>query len=164
MKGSPEQVKIAIQMRDNSVSIMSFIVNDYNGVLRPVDSKNIEEEIIKTFSLRDVKPVSWKVIREEEIPVDRSYRNAWTHDGKKFLTDMDKARNIHRDKLRKEREGILIKLDSEYIRADENKDNKKKEEIIAKKQKLRDVTENVLINFAITEEELKNLTINKLIE
>ena len=53
---------------------------------------------------------------------------------------VDKAKEIHKDKIREVRNPLLEKKDVDYIRALEVGDTVKVAEIIAEKQALRDVT------------------------
>lgn len=53
--------------------------------------------------------------------------------------NMNKAKNIWRDKWRQAREPLLKDLDVEFMRATEMADAGKQAEIAAKKQELRDV-------------------------
>ena len=53
-------------------------------------------------------------------------------------TDMAKAKELHRDKIREERQPLLNALDIEFQKALETDDATKKAEVIAKKQALRD--------------------------
>lgn len=94
-------------------------------------------------------------IAPSAIPEDRTFRQAWTFDGKSIVTDMDKAREIKRDILRVERAPLLDALDVEYQKADEADDKDKKAAIAAKRQALRDVTKDAAIDAANTPEELK---------
>lgn len=84
--------------------------------------------------------VSHREIEDSEIPSDRYFRNAWKDDGDKVGHDLPKCKEIKKDKMREIRKPLLEKLDIEYQRADEVKDEAKKAEIAAKKQALRDVT------------------------
>lgn len=86
------------------------------------------------------------------IPSDRTFRNAWKAD---LSTDMAKAKNILRDKIRATRAPILADLDADYMRADEAGDNAKKTIIRKKKQALRDAPAAPAIDAAATPEGLK---------
>jgi len=70
---------------------------------------------------------------------------------------MTKAREIKRDQLRAERKPLLEQLDVEFMRAQEDEDTALQQEIAAKKQSLRDVTDNPNIDSANTPEELKQI-------
>jgi hypothetical protein len=90
-----------------------------------------------------------------DVPADRTFRNAWTHDGTLVKVDMPKAREIHREHLRQMRAPLLQALDVEYQKADERGDQTEKQRIAANKQGLRDVTADPTIEAARTPEELK---------
>ena len=92
----------------------------------------------------------------EDAPSDRTFRNAWRLDGDGAVeVDMDKAREIHREKLRGIRKPLLEALDVEYQRADEAGNTAEKKRVAAKKQALRDVTADPAIDAASTPDELK---------
>jgi hypothetical protein len=117
--------------------------------------------VINTHTLVDgeVVPVS------ESIPQDRTFRNAWTMEVRQegaggkidatIMVDMTKARELHRATLRGLRAPKLAALDIDYQRADEADDKTAKQVIAAKKQALRDVTDDPAIEAAKTPEELK---------
>ena len=89
-----------------------------------------------------------------DIPTDRTFRNAWEDNGG-VQVNMPKAREIYRGKLREFRKPMLAALDTAYLRADEIGDTAEKARIAAKKQALRDVTDDPAIGAAETPEELK---------
>ena len=68
--------------------------------------------------------------------------------------NMNKARDIWKDKWRVVREPLLKDLDVEFMRATELADAGKQAEIATKKQELRDVT-NVDLTTASTTDQLK---------
>lgn len=88
-------------------------------------------------------------VDESDIPQDRTFRDAWTHDGRGITHDMDKCREIHKDRLRQLRAPQLAALDVEYQRADERQDIAAKQRISAQKQALRDVTKDPRIASAV---------------
>jgi hypothetical protein len=100
-------------------------------------------------------------IEDADIPEDRTYRNAWTTDGKTISHDMAKARDIHRATLRTLRAPLLNALDVSYMRADEAGDVKTKQAIATRKQKLRDVTNDPRIAAATTIEALKSVDLRQ---
>lgn len=89
-----------------------------------------------------------------QAPDDRTFRNAWAFDGKAVSVNMDKARDIHRDRLRALRMPMLEVLDIDYQIADEAENATLKQQIAAQKQALRDVTNDSAIENAKTPEEL----------
>jgi hypothetical protein len=69
--------------------------------------------------------------------------------------NMDKAREIKKDMIRAERKEKLEALDVAFMRAVEAGDTEKQAEIAAKKQALRDATDDPAIASATTPDELK---------
>ena len=69
--------------------------------------------------------------------------------------NLDKAREIHKDKMREARTPKLAALDVQFMRAVEQADAAKQAEIAAEKQALRDVTKDPDIAAATDVEELK---------
>jgi hypothetical protein len=72
-----------------------------------------------------------------------------------ITVNIEKARDIHRAKMREAREPLFAALDIAYQRATESGSDTSV--IIAKKQQLRDVTADPAIESAQTTEELKSV-------
>ena len=70
-------------------------------------------------------------------------------------TDMAKAKEIHKQNIRIEREPLLAELDVEFQKALETDDATKKAEVIAKKNALRDAPADSAIESATDEAALK---------
>jgi len=134
--------KFAIGRIDGGVSITTLI------------SGTIEETIAKWPAEKQEEIVSIREIDPSDISTDRTFRNAWKPD---LTVDMPKAREIHKDKLRELRQPILDVLDIAFLRAEEKGDKTEKDIIIAKKQALRDITNDPRIAAAKTPEELKTV-------
>lgn len=96
----------------------------------------------------------YHIVDESEVPEDRTFRGAWVHDGG-IKVDMEKAKDIWRDKIREQRRPILESLDVAFIRALETGDTELVGDIRAQKQALRDATDDPVIDAAATPEELK---------
>ena len=77
--------------------------------------------------------------------------------------NLDKAKEIQKNRWRTARKSILEKLDTEFMRAVENGDTTKQQQIATKKQALRDVTTTDLSTITNTQE-LKNVWPNILNE
>ena len=73
-----------------------------------------------------------------------------------IIIDINKAKDITKDRLRQEREPLLLAQDVAFQRALET--NADTSAIVAEKQRLRDIT--TLVDTANTVEELKALEIN----
>lgn len=138
---------VAIERDDGSVAIMQFVV----GEGRKATPDAIAREIDRT----GIKAKKWRIIDREDIPSDRTFRDAWSLSDSGIDHDMGKARDIHRDRMRTARAEMLAELDIAYIRADEAGDAAAKKDIVARKQKLRDVTKHPDIDKASTVDVLK---------
>lgn len=143
----------ALSMTDGSVAIM-----------QTVGDAAIEDCLAKWSDGERKKVVDHRPVSPDVIPKDRAFRDAWTFNGKTIEHDMDKAREIQRGRLRAERAPKLAALDVEYQRADEAGDQKAKGAVAAQKQALRDAPAAAAISAAKTVEELKALSLEKLME
>lgn len=144
----PGVVHVAIQRSDGGVSIMHVAAGA---------NPEIEVARWRIACAHLYGYVGHHFITLADAPADREYRNAWTSDGRKITHDMAKARDLHREKMRRARKPRLEQLDLDYLRADELGDAKGKREAVAKKQALRDVTEHPDIAAAQTIEDLKKV-------
>jgi hypothetical protein len=95
------------------------------------------------------------IIEQDAVPTDRTFRNALRLSDGKLDHNMDKAREIHRRKLRALRKPLLAELDIAYQRADEVNDEETKKDIVFRKTQLRNVTDHPGIDGAETPEDLK---------
>lgn len=153
-------VFIALTMVDSNepVAIMHFPTirrnqGDMPFYRYPATPENIELEIARA----NFNVASWRVIRYDEIPKDRTYRNAWADNGTKLHHDMGKARHIHKEHLRIARLAKLADLDVAYQKADEVGDKDEKVRVAQAKQALRDITKHPSIDAAQTVEDLKQI-------
>lgn len=73
--------------------------------------------------------------------------------------NMDKAKDIKRDTIRLEREPEFSKLDLEYQRATEKNDTAAMQEIVEKKDKLRDAPAAPQIENAKSVDDLNKITL-----
>lgn len=71
-----------------------------------------------------------------------------------IVTNINKAKEVWKDRLRLARNPILQKLDVDYMRALEQ--GLDTTDIVAKKQQLRDITENEQLLSAQSVEEIKS--------
>jgi hypothetical protein len=102
-----QNIKIAIGKPNGSLELMSFIIDHYymneDGIetysyVEPT-AENIEEEILKASG----EFVSWKIVEDDDLPSDRTYRNAWTLRDDVIALDDEKARDIALHNIRIER-------------------------------------------------------------
>lgn len=98
-----------------------------------------------------------------EKPAKRTFRDAWEFDGEAIVVNMNRARNLHKEALRRARAPYLQSLDVAYQRADEQGDTAEKTRVAKLKQRFRDVTDDQRIAQAETPEELEKLSLDKLV-
>lgn len=149
----------------NTVIVM---VNEYDptriAVIYPTGDVPIEELIQRHVDIS--KP--YMTVDINDLPVnDNDFFDAWSiiskdDGGYNVVVNMEKARNIHREKLRIDRKQILDALDVQFMRAIERADIETQNEIISKKQKLRDLPAHPSIDEATTTSQLRALTIEVL--
>lgn len=125
--------RFAVTRPDGGVTIL---------VVVPMDGE--DEKDLHARAARDVAKVygealPMRAIAEADVPADRTFRNAWTDDGKAIGCDLGRAREIVRETVRQARAGKLEALDVEMIRAlGEGAAKKDRDAIEVKKQRLRD--------------------------
>ena len=115
------------------------------AIITPTGELSIEE-----CAAKDVPAgVPYRIVNDDEVPSDRTFRNAWTDD---LTVDMSKAVVITQDRLRAERKPLMEAQDVLFQRALESGADTKA--IVAEKQRLRDITKIT----ATTLDELKELS------
>lgn len=130
--------------------------NDMKGVIKTPTISIMEnemtsaEEIIKKID-KSLTPV---IVNQKDLP-DNWFHRAWDIVNGKVIVDMEKAREIHKERIRVARTKKMAELDIEFQRAMEK--NKNTKDIVSQKQRLRDATEDPKINSAQTTEELKSI-------
>ena len=127
--------KIIYTNSDGTVSIITP-AGDVNNAIKDVPSG-----------------LSYEIVEDSAIPTDRSFRNAWKQNSKTIETDMTKAKEIHKDKIRTARTPKLAELDIEFQKALETSSSTT--DIVAKKQLLRDAPAASGISTAASEADLK---------
>jgi hypothetical protein len=168
----PDVITVLVNRVDGGVTVLRVITAEYgpDGNGNRVQHWSVEptpEYIDSIIAKHNWPPplqaVSWEIVPNEvNEGVDRSFRNAWKADGKRIGFDMAKARDIHREKVRRERQKELDALDIEYLAADEDGDQPRKRAVAARKKKLRDATAHPAIDAAQTIDELKALSLEVL--
>jgi len=92
---------------------------------------------------------------DQDTPTDRTFRNGWAWVGDKVGHDMEKCREIWREKMRIARKPKLEALDVAFTQALEVDDKTEQSTVVAQKTALRDVTDLPEIEAAMTPDELK---------
>lgn len=104
--------------------------------------------------------IPYEIVDTVTIPSDRAFRGAWEHDTteapEKIRIHLEKAQEITKERLRAEREPLLKEQDIAFQKALETGSDTS--DVIAKKQRLRDITK--LVDTESDIEKLKTLSCN----
>lgn len=124
------------------------------SIVIPASKKDLEKSLGKKLSTKQYKahvmkrsiPADATKVREIEdkhLPLDRSFRNAWTDEFPTETIDIDarKAKDIQLAVLRAERDKKLKELDTEMLIALETNNSGKELRVKALKDKLRKATD-----------------------
>ena len=138
-----------------------IIYNQENGIMAvcvPAENCGLT---IQEIAAKDC-PEGARIIENTDLDsLDNEFRNAWSCDADMNPTiDMEKARDVWRDKIRIARKPKLEELDIQYIRAQEAGEDTSA--IVETKNKLRDFPAKPEITSATTVEELKVIWDNDL--
>lgn len=95
------------------------------------------EQVLKSVNLGKFA----RIIDETELPVSEEYYKALEIDAKTITLNFDKAKELTKDRLRQERIPLLDEQDILFMRAQES--NSDITEIVAEKNRLRDITKSV---------------------
>lgn len=130
---------------------------------RPVTDEHVFAQIVRQFGGNGrPMPKRYVILPERaELPADRDYRNAWcvleNNRGFYIGHDLEKAKDLHRAKLREARAPLLAAADVDFMRALEA--GADPSQIVASKKALREITADPAIAAARTIEELKAVTL-----
>ncbi len=120
---------------------------------RAPNEANVAAELAKALAGRVITSV--RPITQADLPV-RAYRNAWRDDGAKIAHDMPKARELHLERVRRARIPKLAELDTEVLRVLEQRQANPNalDDVLTRKQALRDLPATLNVEAANTVEEL----------
>jgi hypothetical protein len=165
-----ESILIAITKTDGSLSIMNLATiargnilpsgavwfNDASGWwYRDPTKEVIEKEIAQVAP--DV--ASWRQIENAEIQErDREFRNAWRDTGTIIEPDLNVAKVLKANMIRKKRKVALAELDAQWMKAVGQKDKVAEASIETQRQKWRDAPADPRIEAAKTVDDLKAIT------
>jgi hypothetical protein len=115
------------------------------AVMRLIGDADANEAIEKWKSVNQGLYVSHREMPDDAIPIDRTFRDAWDDITLEPVIDidMDKARSIHLDRIRKLRNAELARLDIEAIKAQDIGDEAGLIAVRQRKQELRDLPETI---------------------
>lgn len=132
-----------------------FVLKRADGhiaIMQVSDGANLQE-CIRKFSEVQFTPVKVVEIDESAIPARDKFRDSWVLKGNKIAHDIEKAKEIKKARVRRERQPLLNKLDIEISRALAK--NESVAALEAERQRLRDATDHPSIKKAKTIEDLK---------
>jgi hypothetical protein len=111
----------------------------------------------------DINEYIYKVVKPQDLPkINPLLLVSYNIVENALIPEMSLGKEITRKPIRKFRQKLFLSLDTQYIRALEDGDTIKQQEIVAQKKKLRDVTKHPLIENAQTLEELSNIKMDDL--
>lgn len=149
--------KIVYRRPDGGISIVTPVYEE-NAVKEIIKAAHaLGEKIAIDGNLDEAAYLDWlirkdvptdateiEIIEHDALPADRAFRNAWDKKDGEIIVDMPKARLIHLENLRKERNLKLQEMDIEFQKAFEVSDQAKITEIAQVKQALRDMPDTAI--------------------
>jgi hypothetical protein len=129
---------------------LSVCIRNVNGR----DPKESHDQWLARIIVKDVPADASDVhiLTSDALPQERTFRQAWAIKDGQIAVDMATARDVHRNRLRQVRKPLLAAADVEMTRA--FNDPAKQQEIEARRQELRDVTQHPDIEAAQTPADL----------
>lgn len=111
-----------------------------------------------TNPIRDITDKDDNSIRYDRatVPSEYHFRDAWSLSGTTITEDIDKAKELFKEKVREARQPLLLEEDAKFMVALENGDTSAQNAIKATKDKLRGATATAAINNATNITELKD--------
>lgn len=98
------------------------------------------------------------IMDSDKLPIAKYIKSFDIVNGK-ITIDMDVAKEVRKEELRFLRDAAFKPLDVEFMRAVEQGNTAKQQEIAAKKQALRDVTSSPAFDTAATLDDLEKITL-----
>lgn len=95
------------------------------------------------------------VLPDDVVLPSEEFFDAWTHDGKEFGHDLEKARAIQLERIRAARAPKLAELDVVFMRALESGDAAAQAEVTQEKDKLRAITDTLKTKALTSIEDVK---------
>lgn len=174
----PKQIFIAVTLTSGQVAVLGFFTVQRGPTLpdgavwldiergiwgREPTPENLASEILRVYP----NPAKYRVMSDEEAEAhhlsgrnrDRQFRDALVDDGKALVHDMVKARDILRDQLRVARVPLFDENDLVLQDALVSEDKVALQAATARRDQLRDITDDPRIESAQTVEDLKAITV-----
>lgn len=159
--------RIVFKTADGSIGIISPAPNARGEILMEKEKRSkrgkvlseavyraeTDSEFLTRIAMLDVPAdLEWRIVDVKSLPVDRTFRGAWTDDGK-ISVCMAKARKIHMDNIRVKRHEKFVALGFPY-RLNASVEAILPDETRKELQRLRDIPQTVNLENAKTVEEL----------
>ena len=126
--------KIIYTRPDGGVSVVIPNIN--------TDETLTEEEALqRSFKKLPSSAINPQIVESNTISSDRTFRDAWVKDEKVITTNITKAKDLTKDRLRSERKPLLEAQDILFNRALETSEDTSA--IVTEKNRLRDITNQV---------------------
>ena len=110
------------------------------AIVVPAPGVSLEEVIQKDIP----SDAQIYTITSNQLPGDKEFRNCWEIVSGTVSVNIEQAKEVWKDKWREARKPKLEQLDVEFMRALEQGDTAKQEQVTEQKQALRDVTDTPL--------------------
>lgn len=126
------------------------------GISFDVLEQESEEAWIERIRAKDLPKdaTNVRIVERSDLPAKDEFRNAMRHD---LTFDMEHCRAIWKEKMRSSRKPKLDDLDRQWHRATGGKKSAEADAVEAKRQALRDVTDDPRLAAAKTKEDLKRV-------
>ena len=156
-------MRIAYQQADGTVAIVVAAPKealtpligrvDENGQRIPLTDQEYRDHVFA----RSIPAGATNVheLPDDWTAPDRYFRNAWVTDGVSVSIDLTRAKEVHRNVMRKARVPLLRLLDAEIAKAEDTGGVQRRATLATKRQALRDVTADSAVDAAQTPEQLK---------
>jgi len=130
--------KIVYSHPDGTIAIVHPVINTH-----PSREEITEEEAEqRAWDALPPEAIDPAFVSADDIPKDRTFRNAWICDKGKIEHDLEKCKEMHCDTMRAARAPKLAALDVAYMRALEQGDTAAQKEVVEQKDALRAVTDD----------------------
>jgi hypothetical protein len=113
-----------------------IFTNDNGGVSTCIPTGEISIDAVLTKDVPAGKGA--RIVNLTDLPRDNDFYDAWEMDATSVTVNLDKAKEITKNRLRAEREPLLATQDVAFQRALESGEDTTA--IVAEKQRLRDIT------------------------
>lgn len=129
-----------------------IFTNDNGGVATCIPTGEISIEAVLAKDVPQGRGA--RIVDSEDLPRDKDFYDAWEMDAENVTVNMDKAKELTKNRLRTERTPLLAAQDVSFQRALES--GADTTAIVAEKQRLRDIT--ALADQAVSLDELRGLS------